>query len=324
MIDERLGVRLVARSFIAPLAPRRGGVELRTRRTPAERISARPLVLRDAESPSSLEKLLGCSVAWALHYHGWVRSGLGGGPRSPSPLLYGTVAHYFLDRVFGSGPLSPDSAARRAEDLLERHLAEVCETLALPDHQAERATVKRAVVETARRVAALIEQTGATIVGTEIEIERDFGSIRLKGKVDLLLSTPDVVIDFKWGQTTNKRRLESGAALQLAAYAEMRRDGARRPAIAYFILNNQRLLAEPRSGLPGAQCPGSATADDTWAGARIALATRLAELAAGKLHAPAATGGDPAESFLAGGVLAIGPSCGYCEHGVLCGRGGMR
>lgn len=325
MTDERLAVALVDERLVAPLALRTSLVALRPRPVPFERARAgRSLTPRPIESPSSLEKLLGCSLQWALHYHGWVRSGFGSGPGTPGPLLYGTLAHHFLDRIFEAGARSADEAAREAAVLLERDLHGLSEGLALPDHQVERAELKRAVVETARRVGELVAMTGATIAGTELEVGRDLGPVHLRGTIDLLLAGPDIIVDYKWGQTTYRSLLEAGAALQLAAYAEIRRDGASRPQIAYLILKNQRLLAEPGTPLPDVHVRGRTSAEATWAGARRALDARLAELANGHLHAPAASGGDPAESELTGDLLAVGPSCKYCEHQVLCGRRGGR
>jgi hypothetical protein len=325
MVDVRQASRLVVRGLSFPVVARRRTVELRLRVRPAERASAgRGLGPRGLESPSSVEQLLGCSLAWALRYHGELRPGIGCGPAPPSPLLYGTIAHHFLDLVFRGGALAPDEAARRAEELVEGELGAVCESLELPDHQAERAMVKVAVVESARRLAMLVAETGASIVGTEHRVERAVGAVTLQGKIDLLLGGPDVVVDLKWGLTTNRRRLESGTALQLAAYAELVRGAAGRPAVAYFILNSQQLLAEPGAGLPDAQHPGGFTADAMWAGAMRALAARLGELAGGELVAPAAAGGEPGESSLGAGGLMVAPPCRYCEHGVLCGRRGAR
>ena len=138
------------------------------------------------------------------------------------------------------------------------------------------------------------------------------------------MSDPDLVVDFKWGVTGRKQSLESGSALQLAAYAHLSRDGAgpgagALPGIAYFILNNQRVFAERGTCLTEADCPGDASAADTWAGAVVAFQQRLGELALGRLAAPGALD-DPEDSALAGGMLRMAPNCSYCELHGLCGR----
>jgi hypothetical protein len=127
-------------------------------------------------------------------------------------------------------------------------------------------------------------------------------------------------MDLKWGVSGRKESLASGSALQLAAYAHLSREGdAALPGIAYFILSNQRVFAERGTCLTEADCPGNASAADTWAGAVVAFQQRLAELALGQLAAPGAVE-DPEASALAGGMLRMAPGCRYCELDGLCGR----
>jgi hypothetical protein len=113
----------------------------------------RPLALRAVESPSSAETLLGCSFAYALRYTADVRTGLASAVAAPGPLLSGQIAHYVLARVFAVGALAPPAAAERAAAMVDRMLPELAETLLLDHCQADRATVRRAIVESARAVA---------------------------------------------------------------------------------------------------------------------------------------------------------------------------
>jgi hypothetical protein len=282
---------------------------------------SRAIALRDRESASSIEQLLGCSLAYVLHYAGRLRGGLSRGPLEPTPLLYGNLAHYVLAQVFVGGALTSESAATRASAIFDDELPGLAETLLLPDHQAERATVRRAVVESARAVASIVARTGAKIRGVELMLEGTFGPTAMSSRADLVLADPDHVIDFKWGTSTNRETLRAGAAIQLAVYADLARTGATLPGAAYLILGTQRLLATRGTELAGASVLTPYSAEDILHAARAALDTRVRELTAGHLVAPSAIEDAP-KSQLASGVLRLAPSCGYCELEGMCGRRG--
>jgi ATP-dependent helicase/nuclease subunit B len=315
MEDPALAVRLEVSQLEAARAP------AQARPLPAPAPAARaagPIALRERESPSSLETLLGCSLAWTLDYRGGLRAGLSDGPGVPGNLAFGQLAHHFLALVFAEGPAG---AAERAAALIDRDLEGLCEALCLPRFQIERETVRQAVVASAAELAALVERTGATVAGVELEVTGTLGGVAVGGWADLVLADPDVVLDLKWGKSSNRRLLERGTAIQLATYAELLRRGGARPQVGYFILRTQELFAEAGSTLRDVAIPGRASADDTLAGMVAALAARVAELARGELHAPGAAG-EEIEGELAGGHLTITPKCRYCEMAALCGRGG--
>jgi RecB family exonuclease len=307
-----------------PMLP--GGVRARDQR-PRSRPLAQPfdvahapgpLGLRDEESASSVEQLLGCSLAYVLRYRGKLRPRLAASPAEPSPLLYGNVAHHVLGLVFAAGALPPDEAAARADAVLEAELPRIAETLLLPDHQAERAMMRGAIVDSARFVATLIEHSGARLRGLEVPLAGTIGVTRIAGRADLVLEGPDHVLDFKWGTSSHRDQLRAGAAVQLAIYAAL---GCAGSGAGFVAVRDQRLLAARGSGLPMATEPGDHTIDDMLAGVRGALDGRVAELAAGRLAAPGAVEDAP-RSRLVDGVLRLAPSCEYCELGTLCGRRG--
>jgi RecB family exonuclease len=277
-----------------------------------------PIALRERESPSSLERLLACPTAWALHYHGRLRDGISTGPAKPTPLLYGTLAHHILAEVFAGGALPAEAASARARELVERDLPRLCETLVLPRYQVERTGLERAVVDSARALGALMTATGATVRGVETSHDGDLDGIPLTGKIDLLLSTPEVILDLKWGRTTNYEKLRAGVALQLAVYAELL---STPHEVGYFALQTQELFAPQGTQLPDARAVGTVRANETWRGALTVLGERREQLAHGVLHAPAADGSKH-ESGLANNRLTLAPECGYCSFGGLCGQNG--
>lgn len=321
MPNQRLAPRLEMERVRLPSPPPRVIASLRPLPVPQTHIDVPgPLLLRERESPSSVESLLGCSLAWALRYHARIGGGASGGPAAPTPLLYGSLAHVLIAEVLAAGPVTPDAAAARAAQLVETHLPDLCEVLELPRYQGERATLKQAVVASARELAGLIAELDATVAGTEEAVQREWADVALKGRVDLRLADPDVVIDLKWGRSTNWKRLSSDSALQLAAYAALCQTPKGSPSVAYFILRDQSLIAEPGTSLPGAQVPGTASARDIWDGALVALREQKERLAQGELFAPGALGEDR-QSVLAGDILRMGPPCTYCDKAALCGRG---
>lgn len=305
-------------------AARRRPIEARPLPIPATRVQVSPTIaaqlgLREVESPSSLESLIGCSLGWTLHYHGRLRAGRSAGPSAPSPLLYGTLAHRILAATFGAGALGADAAAARAESLVDAELAASCESLGLPRHQLERSTVRHAIVATARALGRLLERSGASVHASEQRIAGVVGDLAISGTPDLVLANPDAILDFKWGRKNCRDKLENGSALQLALYAALHSPSAD-AQIAYLTLQSQELLAPSGTTLPGARRMGSASAQAIVAGALVSIRARRDELARGELLAPAADGTEDLPSGLDATRLAIAPSCTYCDFTVVCGK----
>ena len=330
MPEPALGARLAAPQMRLPIPgtsgawteARRVRVALRPRPVPVERArAARALGLRELDSASSIEDLLGCSLAYVLRYTGDLGVGLSRPAARPGPLLCGDLVHHVLARVFAGGALDPDAAAARAAAIADAELPRLAETFLLPDHQAERVAARRAILEAARVVAACIAQAGAAIRGVEVELEGTLGPARLRGRLDLLLSEPDHVIDFKWGGAGHRERLRAGAAVQLALYAHLARTGPVLPGVAYLLARARRLVAARGTSLPGASEPTRYSALEMLRATEAALERRLRELAGGELAAPGAAEDAPA-SRLADGVLRVAPACARCELDGLCGRSG--
>ena len=310
-------------------------LETRALRVPTRVVAYRPvgvpatavrvptaLKLREEESPSSLETLLGCSLAWAFRYPSGLKPGLTTGPPPPGPLLFGSLAHHLLAEVFRAGSTTPDALRTRAESVVDAELDRICESLALPRRQVERTRVRQAVVRSAERLGELLSATRATVRGTEMDATARLAGTGIRGRADLVLHAPDVVLDLKWGASTNREHLVRGTALQLAAYAELFAVERCRPETAFFTLERQELLGEHASTIPGARTPGPHRAADVWRAAEAAIRSRAGELERGQLAAPAADG-TKVEAGLTGGGITIAPHCEYCDFDGLCGRGGQ-
>jgi hypothetical protein len=281
----------------------------------------RQIPSREYESPSSLEKLISCPLAYTLNYHGKLRAGRSSGPRAPNPLLYGKLAHALLALVFESGPLPPAEAEARARAVVDTKLPGLCESLELPRYQVERTALKQAIVKTARELAAWLQQLGAKTCGVEQQLTGTLEGLPFEGKVDLLVSGPDVIVDLKWGRTTQQKKLLSGTALQLVVYAELRALTGGRPQVAYMTLRNQELIGPAGTTLPDTSVVGTTPSSDTWQGALATLGVRKQQLKQGVLHAPSADGTE-IKPALVNGQLVIAPDCKYCQMSGLCGQGG--
>lgn len=305
---------------VVPAAARRKRVKLRALVAPTAEVRVRAgLELGDPESPSSLETLLGCSLAWALERKGLLWGGLGPGPGAPSPLHYGNIAHLVLEQVFGEPVASPEVAAARAAEVFDANVGVLAEALTLPDFQARRAELRVGIVESVRRVARLVDQTGARVRGLELEVTGKLGTAKVAGRTDLMLTGPDAIIDFKWGFSTYRELLTTGTAFQLVAYAALEKAGRKLPEVAYLTLQRQQLLAPAGTSLPDARTFSAHTAKDMLEGAVAAIEERRSELARGQLRAPSAI--EDVDAFaLDGGVMRLAPKCRYCDLGAICGR----
>lgn len=277
-----------------------------------------PLGLRVEESASSLEQLLGCSLSYMLRYHGKLRPRLAGTPAQPNPLLYGNVAHHVLALVFSVGALTSERAAARAEAVLDAELPRIAETLLLPDHQAERSMLRRAVIECARLVATVIERSGGNLRGVEVPLAGMVGTARVVGRADLVIEAPEHLLDFKWGTSSHREALRTGTAVQLAIYAALLHEHA---GAGFLGIRDQRLLAARGSRIPLATEPGDHSVEKMLAAVRGALEGRIGELAEGRAVAPGAL--EVAQrSRVVDGMLRLAPDCDHCELGTLCGRRG--
>lgn len=314
---------LLERDHITHLAPARllPAAPLRLV-TPAQMVTLRsPVVLREVESPSSLEELLGCPFSWALHYRARLRPGLSEGPPPPGPLLFGILAHWVLGKALEREHASPEEAAVLVGTLFDQQCDDLCEDLTLPRHQAARATVRQAVVESARELLRLGQKHEARALRTEVPGKVVAAEQAIEGRLDLVWDDPSVLLDLKWGKSAQVEKLETGTAVQLAIYAAMREAEGRPAETAYFVLQSQELLAEPGGRFAiDAKTPGNHCAPAVWPATLAAMERRRQAMASGRLDAPGATG-DPVKSALLPTGLELAPPCKHCDYPGLCGRG---
>lgn len=307
-----------------PGAPRSSARSLRPLPEARTAWAGPPVPLRDVESPSSLESLLGCPLRYALRYAGDLEPGSSGTLPSEA-LLLGSVCHAILERVLARAGFTPDEAAEEAERLFDTTGPFLGAALFLPGEERNRAVARRAVRDAARQLTELVARLGVSRVDVERSLEAPWAGGILRGRADLVFTSPSAVVDFKWSDRGRRDLLKNGGALQLAAYAVLlaHADGLRRlPPVAYYVLRTATLLAQSDRDFPGGESLGGASPAEVWAAAeKAALETRDA-LARGELSAPGIEQDEKKArtELLPDGSLFVAAPCRYCDHSALCGR----
>ncbi len=272
---------------------------------------------RESYSYSSLEKLLGCSLAYVLDYHAGLedheRSGLDEGG-----LLAGKVAHAVFERIFvkGAPPLA-QQVSDQFEPIWSAVLLQNAQHLLLDSQGLERQQLRERVLSSAQEYAAFLRDNALEVMGSEQEIEGTVqGRIPLTGRMDQLLSKdgrPVMVVDLKWGGRADRRlELEGGSSLQLALYAEVAKHGTEPLQIGYFIIKDAQMLvlnAEYRRSVAVLGRPVSLTV----ASAVSRFDGQLASIARGELEAPGLL---PPEALQTEWL----PPCHFCSYSSICGK----
>lgn len=292
---------------------------------------------RDAESASSLEKLIGCPLSWTLHYQAGLRSASRGGIPG-GPLLAGKLGHRLLEELHLAGGLSTDldevrhAAERTLDALLEREGT----ALLVAGASDARHQLRSELVDAAVALAGLLRENELELAGVEVPVVAELAGRPLRGSIDLLLVTRDGderVLDLKYGGGTYSDKLEAGRAIQLAVYAEARRQqsGAEAlPPAAYFSLKNHRLLATDAAPHFGRQPQRGPALAQTSAQIQSTLSAIGAAFEAGRVPVAGVKATEEAGFLKLLGVpservpehlsLPADETCKYCELGAVCGR----
>jgi ATP-dependent helicase/nuclease subunit B len=308
-------------------------VPAETRALPSSRhqwsVSAELIKPRKLESPSSLEKYLGCPLSWVLHYGGKVRPGESVMLTVDNRLL-GSLVHEIVATVLGEAPWpSPEQAGDRADVLFDEMGPARAAQLFQPEWARERAHARLAARASVSNLLGQLNDAG--LVPERVEQSREAQTFvgAMAGTADLVAGPSPVVIDLKWGGLTFRRQsLAKGSALQLSAYGELESvvSGGAAPEAAYFILRSQRLLTTS-TRFPGAEQIVGPSPRETWLGAERAWRTCWAETERGLVRARGVPDPKdssqlaPEESSLSDeGVLKLTAGCKFCHYSALCGR----
>jgi RecB family exonuclease len=292
---------------------------------------------RDSESASSLEKLLGCPLSWTLQYPAGLRTGSRGG-LPPGPLFAGKLGHRVIEELHLAGQLigSAGEVRAAAEVTFDRLLETEATGLLAPGASDERNQLRSELVEAAVALSALIGGAGLEVMGVEVPVQALFRGRPLGGSIDLLLRAAngdELVLDLKYGSKTYSDKLKEGHAIQLAVYAEARRQQAGTdtpPAAAYFSLKQKELMATDAAASFRRHARDGGPVSATWArtestldaiaevmrGGRLPVAGVRAMAEAGFLRV-LGIGSERAAEYVA---LPVEGTCKYCDFAAVCGR----
>ncbi len=287
---------------------------------------------RSQESPSSLEKLIGCELAHAFQY------GAGVGSRSLLALevdgrALGNAAHDLLAELALSGAFSRDASAE-AEDLFDKRIESLVEQLALPSRHSERTELRTAVSAAAGLISELVRNEGFRVESAEAEVADTVDGLRVAGRPDLVLRASDgslLIVDFKLGGAGYRRKeLREGACLQVAAYATVLKKGLAQPThVAFHVLKTERLLVGTDGLSTKAEYVSGPDVAEVWAATQTSAHERLQSVAGGVLTArgvplfvedPEADAAVVTKSTIMDGALEKEPPCRFCDYQALCGR----
>jgi ATP-dependent helicase/nuclease subunit B len=246
------------------------------------------------ESPTSLDTLLVSPLAWLLGRIGaeptpWEPDTLG-------PLLQGNIAHSVFEQLFpvGGGGVDRETVETVVDKALADAIRKHAPLLSTAQWKVERHSLRATLIQAVSCWQDVLDSVDGRVVGVEARLTGEFNGIPISGFCDEIIQLPNgklVVVDFKKSTSGKRReRMELGYDCQVSLYEMMLgEDGSGleletspgRPGIVYFTLNDQRVLADDRTGLPP-DVPGLAVvANDVSGHALRDIEARLKKLRLG-------------------------------------------
>ncbi len=275
---------------------------------------------REKESPSSAGTLIGCSFKWVGEYAGRLRRGRGQELAGETRVL-GSLAHHLLAKLLSAGEIPrPAQAEKRAEEIFDHEAPRLVAGLYLPGADARRAVAQRTICRAARILCGHLARHGRTVLEVELPRSRSALGTTFEGRPDLVIGPKPAVVDLKWsGARYYRQALARGTAYQLASYSYLAAGGAGPPpAVAYFVLRDQKLVATDPEAFPGAERVNGPPVAEAWCAFERTHAAAWQRLQAGKIEAPWPSAESKPDA-LADGMLVLEPPCRFCDLSVLCG-----
>ncbi len=217
------------------------------------------------ESPTSLETLLVSPMAWLLGKINALPD-----PWSADVMdarLQGNIAHGVFERLFtiDGDLIGKDDIEDGVDAALSEVIRQLAPLLSTAQWKVERNSLRSTLIQAAANWRHVLEVLNARVVGVEASLKGEFSGIPVKGYSDEIIQLPGgklVVVDFKKSSSGKRReRMELGFDCQLTLYEKMiaqnpsvlgTEDAQEKPGIIYYMLNDQRVLADDRTGLTSA------------------------------------------------------------------------
>jgi ATP-dependent helicase/nuclease subunit B len=200
---------------------------------------------RENESPTSLEDLIYYPHKWAFKYQTKINSSsiLS---ISKDKRLMGNLAHRFFEEIFKKEKIADWTKSNleiwlkeKSPSLMEKEGA----VLLMYGKEQEREHFLSTFQYAAWNLISMINNNGWSVLGSEENLEGNFGEKLIKGKADLILQREDemAIIDMKWsGLTHRKDLIRNQEDLQLVMYSHLL--GDKWAHTAYFIIESGQML----------------------------------------------------------------------------------
>jgi ATP-dependent helicase/nuclease subunit B len=305
------------------------------------------------ESYSSIDKLLGCSLAWALQYSGgmWQPKAIG---LPEKQMLLGTLAHAVVKEVFEERiDWTPEKAQQRAVEIVRRLVPEMAAGLLLPGASPQLREATNAIPASLFQLTKFFRDAHVTVEGCEKHLSAPLkGETILQGDIDILIRLPSgsrAVLDFKWSSAPywHRKRISEGTALQLAIYSWLAKQtddqrtgngngdheknltavaasisaSNKLPPAGYFMLRNCELFFTADGIFPRHTFVRKMARDldETWKVTLDAYERTLAELQKGSVIATGIIDDTISLDVFMNPVL-VEPPCNFCQLGHFCGK----
>ena len=272
--------------------------------------------LRKTESSSSLQAFIESPYQWLLRYKGQLYpaalASIDDGNRQRGNLL-----HRFIERLFESNDIDWQSSSQHQlsqwiEAEFHQLLAEEGANYLLPGKLKDRQELAETTQRTVWTLIAHLRSAHVTKVEIEKRVEGSFVGGDLVGYIDMLLTNKkgeELVLDLKWaGGSYRKQEFQDNRSLQLTLYSFLRKEQKRWPAQGYYILSEERLLAENNQFFPNAEVcplPDGETAASLWLAFEKSWKWRRQQLNDGLIEVTVGGTVADADSLPPNGCLAI-------------------
>jgi len=256
------------------------------------------------ESPSALDKMMVSPLVWLLQ-RVYAEPAMWAA-EDANVLLLGTLSHDVFEHVFAQDSELPERSELPL--MVKEVLAEVIGRSA-PFMQASAWKVECRLLEAELIKAAqswhdMLTELDADVIGTEIWLKGDLGTLAIHGQADALLSLPGnrlLIVDYKKSSSASRRgRMEKGYDSQVELYRKMIQTGGLKDAekaalgdrlresdgvgVVYFNMNDSVALSD--TGLEeSTKVPGWEVLDnDVSVEAMALIQKRIADLKKGTIR----------------------------------------
>lgn len=244
---DKLGRPVYYPQPIVPLAAPSPGISLTVK---TDRLR------REYETHTSLQQLVYYPHQYALRYGLGLRTNdilsVAGGNR-----LLGNLGHRVIEDLLsnkGDDHWGRDEVFRFVNDYLPTLLAHEGAPLLEYGSEPERVQFRLTIGQACWALTKLIQENHWEVLGTEIDLEGEFGGLGFRGRADLLLKRADelAIIDLKWrGKTAFTDQIKNREDLQLALYADLVADQYKMVHTAYFIIKDGIMIARNEGAFAG-------------------------------------------------------------------------